>query len=186
MVNIFCLIAPSAAGKSTVEKILQDKYGCHKAVSCTTRPPRPNEVDGQDYYYKTDEEFEEMRLKGLFAETTTYRGWHYGVLKSELTDGTVLVIEPKGLEELCETNLDIRVIKIFINVNPIARLKKIIERGDDINEITRRFDADYYLFDGFMKDADIVVDNHDYRHSPDELADIIYNEIETLMEIIYE
>lgn len=69
------LIGESASGKSTVEKILHDKYGYKKIVSYTTRQPREGEVNGKDYFFVDDVNFEELKASGFFAETAYYNGW---------------------------------------------------------------------------------------------------------------
>ena len=56
---IMILVGPSGAGKTTIaSKLLTKNYGLKKVITCTSRAPRDNEVDGVDYYFKTKEEFE--------------------------------------------------------------------------------------------------------------------------------
>jgi guanylate kinase len=54
------------------------------SVSCTTRAPRPREVDGKDYYFLTRDEFVRRRLAGDFAESAEVHGNLYGTLRSEI------------------------------------------------------------------------------------------------------
>lgn len=77
--------APSGGGKTTVTKMLMGRRaGLGYSVSCTTRAPRPDEVDGVDYHFLTDEEFLDRREKGEFAESALVHGRRYGTLKSEV------------------------------------------------------------------------------------------------------
>jgi len=86
-VNPFPVVisAPSGGGKTTVTKMLMGRRaGLGYSVSCTTRAPRPDEVDGVDYHFLTDEEFLDRREKGEFAESALVHGRRYGTLKSEV------------------------------------------------------------------------------------------------------
>ncbi|MBI1809817.1 MAG: guanylate kinase [Gemmatimonadetes bacterium] len=79
------LSAPSGGGKTTVTKLLMGRRaGLGYSVSCTTRMPRPGEVDGVDYHFLTDEEFLERHDKGEFAESALVHGKRYGTLKSSV------------------------------------------------------------------------------------------------------
>lgn len=79
------LSAPSGGGKTTIARrllALRDDVGY--SVSCTTRAPRPHEVDGTDYHFLTDDEFVRRRLAGDFAESAEVHGNLYGTLRSEI------------------------------------------------------------------------------------------------------
>ena len=65
---IIVLLGASGSGKSTIEKILSDKYDYEKIVSYTTRPQRVGETNGKDYHFITNETFKEALHKNLFAE----------------------------------------------------------------------------------------------------------------------
>ena len=68
--NIMVILSsPSGAGKTTITKKIQQKYQSFKiSVSHTTRKPRPNEVDGVDYYFINHEEFKKLIKEGKFYE----------------------------------------------------------------------------------------------------------------------
>src|SRR5258708_2529692 len=77
---LFVLSAPSGAGKTTlVEALLQTSEFIY-SVSCTTRPARAGEVDGEDYRFLSDEEFDARAKAGEFLEHATVHGHHYGTL----------------------------------------------------------------------------------------------------------
>ena len=78
--------APSGAGKTTLVKHLLEEYDfLGFSISATTREKREHEVDGQDYYFLTKEEFEEKKEDGEFIEwEEVYEGQYYGTLKSEV------------------------------------------------------------------------------------------------------
>jgi guanylate kinase len=82
---LLVLSAPSGGGKTTIAKmLLQGRDDLGYSVSATTRPKRPGERDGVDYYFITREEFVRRQEKGEFLEWATYSGELYGTLKSEI------------------------------------------------------------------------------------------------------
>jgi guanylate kinase len=86
-VNPFLLVlsAPSGGGKTTIAKmLLQGRDDLGYSVSATTRPKRPGERDGVDYYFITRDEFVRRQEKGEFLEWATYSGELYGTLRSEI------------------------------------------------------------------------------------------------------
>jgi guanylate kinase len=96
---VFVVTGPSGAGKGTLIKGLVERVsGLEVAVSATTRNQRPDEVDGRDYWYLTDEEFSRRVASGAFLEYVSYvSGRRYGTLRAELTRiaeaGRVCVLE---------------------------------------------------------------------------------------------
>jgi guanylate kinase len=77
--------APSGGGKTTLcDLLLKSRTEMTRAITCTTRPPRPGEQDGVDYYFFTAAEFLKRVQAGNFLEHATVYGNSYGLLKSEL------------------------------------------------------------------------------------------------------
>jgi len=73
------LSSPSGAGKTTISrKVLEAQKGLFMSVSATTRKMRANEVDGKDYYFVSEEKFQEMAGKGEFLEHANVFGNNYG------------------------------------------------------------------------------------------------------------
>ena len=87
MKNLICVSAPSGSGKTTLCKAIRKlRPDLVWSVSCTTREPRDGEVDGEDYHFKTKEEFLSMIEKGEFAEWENVHENYYGTLKSKLNN----------------------------------------------------------------------------------------------------
>jgi guanylate kinase len=77
--------APSGAGKTTIaQALLQSRSDVGFSVTCTTRPPRPAERDGVDYFFLARDEFERRVRAGDFAEHALVHGNRYGTLRSEI------------------------------------------------------------------------------------------------------
>ncbi|KAI9158583.1 Guanylate kinase [Paramyrothecium foliicola] len=104
---------PSGVGKSTLYKQLFARHpdDFALAVSHTTRPPRPGEKDGVDYYFVTREIFSELLATGAFIEHATYGGNCYGTSKSTIEEQTrkgrvvLLDIEMEGIKQVKQSGL---------------------------------------------------------------------------------
>jgi guanylate kinase len=76
--SLLVLSGPGGVGKSTVAKALRDVPGFWVSVSATTRSPRFNEIDGKDYFFYSNEEFDKAIEEGLFLEWAEFAGNRYG------------------------------------------------------------------------------------------------------------
>jgi len=98
VVPVFVVTGPSGAGKGTLIRALAERLPeLEVAVSATTRPQRPSEVDGREYWFLSDEEFGRRVDTGEFLEHVTFVGGRYGTLRSEIDriadEGRVCVLE---------------------------------------------------------------------------------------------
>ena len=96
--KLFVVSGPAGAGKSEIVKMLLKKHADVKlSVSCTTRAPRPGEIDGVSYHFVTDERFQELVDQNAFYEWAHVHQNRYGTLKStvaqELDAGHDLILE---------------------------------------------------------------------------------------------
>lgn len=109
--KLFVVSGPAGAGKSEIVKNLLKKHSDVKlSVSCTTRAPRPGEIDGVSYHFVTDERFQELINEDAFYEWAHVHQNRYGTLKSavakELDEGhdLILEIDVQGCLQVLEQN----------------------------------------------------------------------------------
>lgn len=163
------LSAPSGAGKTTLIRRLCAEFPClGYSVSCTTRKPRANEVDGKDYIFLSRQDFEQRRLAGEFAEWAEVHGNLYGTplapVREMLAEGrdALFDIDVQGAAQL-KLNLD-NAAFIFILPPSMRELERRLRfRGeDDEDTISRRLaNARRELCEATWYDALIVNDDLD-------------------------
>ena len=106
MGKLIVISGASGVGKGTVVKaMMARRKDLFFSVSATTRPPRPGEVDGRDYYFVTREEFESMIARGEMLEYDEHAKNYYGTPKAQIEEkrakGHVLLdIEPNGAKNV--------------------------------------------------------------------------------------
>lgn len=153
MKNTIVIVGPMCSGKTTLAKWLE-KHGFERVVTYTTRPMREGEVDGVDYHFISEEEFEDRILKGYFAEYRMYKAsfgtcW-YGSAKKDYVgeDRKVIVLDPvaASLPDIYENSTI-----VYLRIRPSVCIKRALKRGDDPDEIYRRMEADAPYFETFEK-----------------------------------
>lgn len=97
---LLVLSGPGGVGKSTVAKALREVPGFWVSVSATTRSPRFNEVEGRDYFFYSNEEFDKAIRDGLFLEWAEFAGNRYGTPTAAVEEA-----REKGLHVLLEIEL---------------------------------------------------------------------------------
>ena len=141
---LFVISAPSGGGKTTLcEKLLETRQDMARAITCTTRAPRPGEKDGRDYYFLDAGTFLKRVQAGHFLEHATVYGNSYGTLRGEVLDklragkDVLLNIDVQGAASVrasVEGDEDLKRAYISVFLTPPsseileARLKK---RGQD-------------------------------------------------------
>ena len=151
--KLIALFGKSGAGKDTIQNwMVSNLEDTHKLISYTTRPPRSNEIDNKDYHFISVEEFNYMKEKNLFLETTEFREWYYGTSIESLNENkiNVGVFNPSGVKNIWNNFQNtILIFPIEIWAPNKNRLIRSLTREDnpDCLEICRRFLADEKDFD---------------------------------------
>jgi guanylate kinase len=138
---LFVLSSPSGAGKSTIARmILEADDGIGLSVSATTRPIRAGEVDGEDYHFVSNDEFDELIASGAFLEWAHVFGHRYGTLKSEVMKqiesgrDVLLDIDWQGTQQLKQVDPDI--VRVFILPPSMEELERRLRtRATDSEEV---------------------------------------------------
>lgn len=144
---LFVLSSPSGAGKSTLSRrLLASDPAFQLSVSATTRPPRPGETDGKDYFFLTEAAFEARCAAGEFLEHARVFGHRYGTprapVEAAISAGRDVLfdVDWQGTQQLKASSLSHAVVTVFILPPSIAELeRRLRHRAQDSDEtITRR------------------------------------------------
>ena len=183
MNNFIIISAPSGSGKTTICKYLQKlDSSINFSISCTTRQKRENEVEGKDYFFITNDEFEEKINDDKFIEWEQIHGnFYYGTLKSTLDeainkDKTILLeLDVKGAMSV-KNLYPTKTLSIFIVPPSLEELKiRLEKRGTDNNErIIKRLERLESEL-SYKTNFDYHVINDDLDFAVKEIMSIIKN-----------
>jgi len=143
--------APSGAGKTTLcNLLLAAQPHMTRAITCTTRPPRPGEKDGVDYHFFDAAEFLKRLHAGNFLEHATVYGNSYGILKSELLGklregkDVLLNVDVQGaatIREQAESEPELKraLVTVFLTPAPLSVLEhRLKKRGADAEAVIQK------------------------------------------------
>lgn len=152
------------AGKSTLAKFLQG-WGYKPLLEYTTRPMRNYEKNGVDYNFIDDELFDRMVKDGDFAEVfyvdTIYGLWKYGARKEELikaseAGGFMLVCGPTQVAQIIDAGIP--VLSVLLDITMEEAMARAAARGDNMEEISRRYLKDKPDIDKIRGSVSMVLD----------------------------
>ena len=182
MKNIMVILSsPSGVGKTTITKKIQQKYPSFKiSVSYTTRLPRSNEVDGLDYNFISNFEFEKLINEDKFYEYAKIFDNYYGTLKKSVNDliinnDIIFDIDWQGTKQLSKFK-NLKLIKIYlITLNKQELKNRLISRNQNSKEeVDKRFNA----FEEDVKhwnDYDYIIINKNLDTCFKQIENIIFN-----------
>jgi len=141
---LILISAPSGGGKTTLcQQLLKARPDMTRAITCTTREPRPGEKDGVDYHFFDASEFLKRLHAGNFLEHATVYGNSYGILKSELLGklregkDVLLNVDVQGaatIREQAESEPQLKraLVTVFLTPTPLTVLEeRLKKRGAD-------------------------------------------------------
>ena len=163
---IFILVGPSGVGKSTVqERLLADgSLRLVRAITTTTRTPRPGEQEGENFFFLSPDTFQEMTMQNAFVEWVETFGRSYGTSRKELdtklSQGPVLMItDMRGAHSIKKQYPDTHII--FLDAPREDLIRRIEERPgttpDDLERRIKRMDEEK----AGATEADLVLENPD-------------------------
>ncbi len=178
----FVVSAPSGAGKTTVLRAVMERLpGLQFSVSYTTRSPRANEREGQDYYFVSFSVFQEMVERDEFLEWAEVSGNRYGTSRSSVEGALsigvdiLLDIDTQGAESV-RRKLE-RTVLIFIMPPSMQSLEeRLMNRGMDSPEMIRRRMAGARMEIQQACRYDYILVNEDLEETIDKLRAIIIAE----------
>jgi guanylate kinase len=174
------LSSPSGAGKTTLSRrLLQTDPDIVMSVSATTRAPRPNEVDGQDYFFVSMEKFDAMVRAGEFLEHATVFGNKYGTprapVMAALDQGKDVLfdIDWQGTQQLkMQAREDLA--SVFVVPPSKAELERRLRiRAQDSEEVVRARMAKASDELSHWAEYDYLLMNDDIQHAQGKLEEIL-------------
>ena len=173
MIIIFS--GPSGVGKSTIINELINHKDLYFSVSHTTREKRHNEENGVDYFFISEDEFNNLINIDFFIEYEKYGTDFYGTGMDQLSTSnpiTVLDVEVNGATKLLNENKSF--IGIFIDIENEVLIERLKERGHDEEFINKRMNLANEQRSK-INEFDFIVKNVDINTTVKEIIDIICN-----------
>lgn len=177
--NLFIVSAPSGAGKTSLVRALVERdRGVRLSVSYTTRPPRPGEVDGIDYYFVDEAEFVEMLARGDFLEHALVYGNRYGTSRARIEtlrgEGIDLIFEIdwQGAQTMRSHFPDATSVFI-LPPSTDALLDRLRSRGQDSEEVILRRLAAAKADMVHVAEFQYVIINKDFASALNELQALV-------------
>ena len=183
---MFVLSSPSGAGKTTLSRRLLGRYndaGAHEnivmSISVTTRPPRPGEVDGKDYFFVSPETFRMMAEKNEFLEYAEVFEYQYGTpaafVSQHIKNGTDVLfdIDWQGTRQLSDKSRD-DLVSIFILPPSMEELERRLKaRAQDSDQVVagRMLKAEDEI--SHWQEYDYVIINQDLDQTLEKIDTIL-------------
>ena len=156
MGKIILFMGPSSSGKDTIKRrlIKENKFALKEMIMSTTRPKRTGEVEGRDYYFKTEKEMLELEEQGKIIEKrkydTIYGPWYYFTTSSSIDLDSYNYIGSntlEGLDQFVKFYGIENIISLLVTIDDGIRLQRALDRerreeNPKYQELCRRFLAD--------------------------------------------
>jgi len=167
--RLFVVAGPSGVGKGTIIRQLIGRWPFYLSVSATTRAPRPGEVDGVDYLFLSDEQFDQWVEEDRFLEWAEFAGRRYGSPRQPVDEqraagnDVILEIEVQGAMQIKQRVDD--AVFVFIEPPSMDELEGRLARRGDTGNIEPRLER--------AKAEMALADQFDHRIVNEVLADAV-------------
>ena len=178
------LSSPSGAGKTTLVKLISEKKNFFTSISYTTRTPRLNEINGVDYFFINEIEFQKLIHDDKFLEHAKVFDNLYGTTKKNVIDklnqgkNVIFDIDWQGTNQIIQSNLNYKLITIFIIPPSKTVLQERLSNRHKkdksiVEERIKQFDDDLLHW----KDYDYVVVNDELQACYNDIIKILEAEL---------
>ena len=183
--QLIVISAPSGAGKTSIiknviKKLNDENRKSKFSVSHTTRLPREGDIDGSDYFFVSNEIFDDLDEAGNFIETAEVHDYKYGTSKDFIDENinqginVFLEIDVQGFQKLRNRNIEFR--SMFILPPSIGELRKRIQkRGLDSEDVIEKRMKNALKELGEAEEYDYLVINDVFEKAIEELLEIVIN-----------
>ena len=180
---VLIISSPSGAGKTTIcKKLIEEVNNLNLSVSVTTRLKRSDEVDGKDYFFRSDKEFDDMVAQEKFLEHAKVFDHSYGTLKSEIDTkiingiNVIVDIDWQGTRQI-EQHVPDDIVKIFILPPSIKELEKRLgTRATESQDSFKKRMSEARKEISHYSEYDFIIINEDIQESVNKIKTILYSE----------
>jgi guanylate kinase len=180
---VFVITGPSGAGKGTlIKRLIERQPELEVAVSATTRPQRPAEEDGREYWFLSEQEFVARAEAGEFLEHVTFVGGRYGTLASEIDriedDGRICILELETEGALKVQDEVERAVTLFIAADVPELERRLRDRATESSgEIGERIERARHQLEQAYRFR-YMVRNDDVERATEALSALIERELQ--------
>jgi guanylate kinase len=180
---VLIISSPSGAGKTTIcKKLIEEVNNLNLSVSVTTRLKRSDEVDGKDYFFRSDKEFDDMVTQEKFLEHAKVFDHSYGTLKSEIDTkiingiNVIVDIDWQGTRQI-EQHIPDDIVKIFILPPSIKELEKRLgTRATESQDSFKKRMSEARKEISHYSEYDFIIINEDIQESVNKIKTILHSE----------
>lgn len=180
---VLIISSPSGAGKTTIcKKLIEEVNNLNLSVSVTTRLKRSDEVDGKDYFFRSDKEFDDMVTQEKFLEHAKVFDHSYGTLKSEIDTkiingiNVIVDIDWQGTRQI-EQHIPDDIVKIFILPPSIKELEKRLgTRATESQDSFKKRMSEARKEISHYSEYDFIIINEDIQESVNKIKIILHSE----------
>ena len=180
---VLVISSPSGAGKTTIcKKIIEEIDNIELSVSVTTRKKRKDEIDGKDYFFRSDKEFKILKNNKEFLENANVFGFSYGTLKTEVFSkiekgiDIIVDIDWQGTRQI-QKHIPSDIVKVFVLPPSIKELEFRLGKraSEDKNNFLKRMSEARKEISHYIE-YDFVIINNEIEKAVSQIKSILFSE----------